>query len=327
MSERSAPPELVRVIRDGRVESVHRGHVVVTTADGALLGAAGDPEHATYARSAVKPFQTLAVTGLLAEHELSLDALALAIASASHLGTAEHQIEAARLLALAGVDEAVLRCPSHLPADLPTLLEQRTPTRLANNCSGKHAGFVLAQAIAGEDPADYLDVDSIVQQRVRKELTAVTDRRPLGPGVDGCGAPAWVVPLAGLALGFARLARGEGRLGAIAQAMRAHPDLVGGTGCDDTALMRADRRVVAKRGAEGVLAAGFRAPHGERLGMAVKIADGAGRAAGPVVAEILGALGARVPVEVRHKEVLGGGAPRGFLDVDASLVAGLGLAA
>lgn len=327
MSDRTVPPELVRVVRDGRVESVHRGHVVVTTADGTLLGKAGNPEDPTYVRSAVKPFQALAVTGLLADHGASLDAPALAITCASHTGNADQQIEAARILAVAGMDEAALRCPSVLPVDLATLLDQRAPTRLAHNCSGKHAGFVLAQETVGEDPARYLEVDSAVQRRVHGELAAVTGRLPQGPGVDGCGAPAWALPVVGLALGFARLAAGEDGLGPIAQAMRAHPDLVGGAGCDDTALMHADRRVVAKRGAEGILAAGFHAPGGERIGVAVKIMDGAARAAGPVVAIVLAALGARVPNEVRHRPVLGGGIPRGFLEVDRALVTRLGFAA
>jgi L-asparaginase II len=327
MNLRAVPPELVRVVRDGRVESVHRGHVALVTADGSLLGAVGDAEHPTYARSAVKPFQASAVKALLAEHGMSLDAPALAIACASHTGSADQQIEAARILALAGVDEAALRCPPALPADLPTLLEQRGPTRLANNCSGKHAAFLLAQVAAGEDPGRYLEAAGVVQRRVREELTTLSGRRPDGPGVDGCGAPAWVLPLAGLALGFARLAAGEGGLGGIAQAMRAHPDLVGGPGCDDSALMRADRRVIAKRGAEGVLAAGFRAAGGTRFGVAVKVADGAARAAGPVLAEALADLGARVPEEVRDRVVLGGGVAHGSLEVDAAVANRLGLAA
>ncbi len=312
-------PVLVRLVRDGIVESIHRGALVVATADGEVVGAAGDPAHATYVRSAAKPFQALAVVRLLAGAGRSLDPRGLAIACASHTGTDEHQIEAAHLLALADLDESALRCPAALPSDLATLLAQRTPTSLAHNCSGKHAAFLLAQVSSGADPASYLDAAAPLQGRVREALVTTMDADALGAGVDGCGAPAVVLPLAGLATGFARLAAGRDGLALIRDAMRALPRLVGGEGCPDTALMQADGRVVAKRGAEAVLAAGWEAP--QPLGVAVKIEDGSTRAAEPVVASVLAALGASVPDALRAPPVLGGGLPHGALEVDEMVVA------
>jgi hypothetical protein len=55
------------------------------------------------------------------------------------------------------------------------------------------------------------------------------------------------------------------------------------------------------------------------VGVAVKIADGAGRAAGPVAAAVLRRLGAAVPAAVLHRPVLGGGRPHGELEVDLPL--------
>jgi L-asparaginase II len=318
----TALPVLARVVRDGVVESVHRGALVLADTSG-ILTAAGDPALPTYVRSAAKPFQALATLTLLDGAGVALDGPGLAIACASHTGTADHQVEAAHLLARAGLDESALRCPPALPSDLATLLDQRTPTSLAHNCSGKHAAYLLAQTVVGGDPADYLALRSGLQRLVREALAAATGDRPEGPGVDGCGAPAWVLPLRALAVGFARLAAGALGLGRVRDAMRAQPELVGGEGCDDTAVMRADARVVAKRGAEAVLAAGL-VLDGQPLGMAVKIADGAHRAAGPVVADALAAAGVHVPAAVRSPPVLGGGAPHGAIEVDpvvASLLA------
>lgn len=321
----AAPPVLVRVVRDGVVESAHRGHVVVADADGAVLAAAGDADRPTYVRSAAKPFQAVATRTLLAEAGADLTVEGLAIACASHVGSAEHQIEAAHLLAVAGLDEAALRCPAALPTDTATLVDQRgVPTPLGHNCSGKHAAFLYAHTTTGGDPARYLDVDVRLQRDVRDALGDLLHAVPDGPGVDGCGAPAWVLPLRGLARGFAALAAGAGDLRPIAAALRARPDLVGGDGCPDTALMTADARVVAKRGAEGVLAAGFvPTSGGAPVGMAVTVEDGAARATGPVVAALLAALGAIVPDELRAPPVLGGGLPHGALEVDPALTAGL----
>jgi len=318
---------LVRVTRDGVVESVHRGSVVLADGDGRLLGAVGDPELPTYVRSAAKPFQAVATVALLAEAGEALDERGLAIATSSHLGSDIHQLEAARLLALADLDEGALLCPPALPNDLDALLAQRTPSALAHNCSGKHAGFLYAHTASGEEPARYLDVDSILQRRVRRALEETLGASAQGPGVDGCGAPAWVLPLRALAVGFARLAEGTHGLGPIAGAMRAHPVLVGGLGCEDTALMTSDRRVVAKRGAEAVLGAGLAQALDRRaVGIAVKVSDGASRATGPVVAAVLAGLGARVPPSVRSPAVLGGGAAHGALEVDESVLQRLGAA-
>jgi L-asparaginase II len=292
----------------------------VADVDGTVLVALGDAAHPTYVRSAAKPFQAVATLSLLAEAAGELDRDGLAIASASHVGTDEQQVEAARLLALAGLDERALATPPALPTHVPTLRTQDEPTPLAHNCSGKHAAFLYAVAATGGDMRGYLDVDSPLQQRARDALAAVCDAVPAGPGTDGCGAPAWLLALSGLATGFARLAAGtDPLLARVRSAMTARPDLVGGPACADTALMLADHRVVAKRGAEAVFAAGFSAPRGA-LGVAVKIDDGANRAAPVAVAAVLAALGAIVPPAVARPVVLGGGVPHGAVEVAEALV-------
>jgi L-asparaginase II len=310
---------LVRVVRNGVVESVHRGHVVLCDASGTVHGAMGDAGRWTYVRSAVKPFQALATLDLLAEGGAALDDVGLAIACASHDGSDDQQIEAARLLSEAGLDESALRCPPALPRDAETAWMQRWPYSLAHNCSGKHAAFLYASVAVGADPADYLSPDSPIQRQVRRRLADACVADPQGPGVDGCGAPAWLLPLAGLATGFARLAAARtGQLGQVRQAMTEHPELVGGPSSVDTQLMRADPRVVAKRGAEAVFAAGLDGPGGP-LGIAVKVTDGGARADGPVAAAVLMGLGAAVPEEVLRPPVLGGGVPQGALEVAAEV--------
>lgn len=365
-----APPVLVAATRDGVVEARHRGHVAIVTADG-QVGGVGDPEVGCYPRSAVKPFQAAVSAAAIAGSDPlpdappggeGLDGPALAIACASHEGSDLHQVEAAHVLALAGLDESALACPVALPADLETLRRQGAPTRLAHNCSGKHAAMAWAQTALAGAPDGYADPASPLQRRVAEALARWCGAEPAGVGVDGCGAPAFVLPLSGVARGFARLAaaqaggtaspRSEGdaagggaaeeagrgrddaaappsppgtawveadrRLADAARAMRRYPWLVGGSAADDTALMAVDHRVVAKRGAEGVLAAGFARPSGP-VGVAVKVEDGATRAKGPVVAEVLHALGAEVPEAVRAPAVLGGGEPRGRLQATDEL--------
>lgn len=312
---------LLRVIRDGVVESVHRGWAVVAGPDGETHASVGDPGHLVFARSSLKPFQAVAVLEQLEDAGVWLDLDGLAIATASHDGSDDHQIEAARLLAMADLDEAALATPPALPSAPLAPRACAEPTSLAHNCSGKHAAFLWAQVAAGRPPSGYLDPDGELQLRVRAAVERITGCAMQGMGIDGCGAPAWRLPLAGLATGFARLAQGtDARLRRVRAAMTGRPDLVGGFSLPDTALMLADPRVVAKRGAEAVFGAGF-VTDDAAYGIAIKVEDGGNRAAGPVTAAVLEGMGASVPAEIRTPVVLGGGQPRGIAEVDAAVAA------
>lgn len=322
-----SPPVLVRVERDGVTESVHYGNLVVATADGSVVAAHGDPDIRIYPRSALKPLQALATLEACERAGVALDTPGLATVTGSHTGSATHQVEVARLLALADLDESALQCPRALPGDLDTLLEQREPTALAHNCSGKHAGFLLAHTAAGGDPRSYLDPAAPLQRAIRDLIARAGGAEVTGPGVDGCGAPAWLLPLHALATAFARLAgarEGGSVLGGhgarVRDAMATRPELVGGRGVVETQIMTADGRVVAKRGAEAVLAAGFAGPSGP-IGVALKVTDGGARAAGPAMAAALAALGAVVPDELRAPPVLGGGQPHGAVVADPGIEA------
>jgi L-asparaginase II len=313
---------VVAVVRGGVVEATHLAHVVVAPLAGPSAALAGDPHAQVLPRSSLKPLQAVATTALLAEAGHRLDVRQLAIAAASHTGADEHQVEAAGVLAEAGLDESALRCPPAWPADDRARSDLDAPTSLSHNCSGKHAAMLWAHTASGGDPAAYLDEGSHLQRRIRAVLADQLGGVS-GPVVDGCGAPAWRCDLTALARAFADLAAPAPRepaLAEVAAAMRAHPALVGGHGVDDTLLMAADPRVVAKRGAEGLMAVGFDDPARGPLGICVKVLDGGDRAAGPVAAAVLEALGAVVDQAVRRPALLGGGRPQGALEVDARLV-------
>lgn len=305
--------------RNGVIESQHAAHAVVTSPGGTPVAVVGDPATPVYGRSAFKPLQAAAVQACLAEHDRALDARQLAIASASHTGSYTHQLWAADILAAAGLDERALGCPPAWPGDAAARSRLARPTSLSHNCSGKHAAMLWAHTAGGGPAAGYLDPSAGPQQRIAEVLSDTTGEAVSGPGVDGCGAPAWRCSLGGLARGFARLvagaelAAGVG-LAAIRDAMIDFPHLVGGEGIPDTMLMSADGRVVAKRGAEGVMAAGFGHPTHGPVGVAVKIVDGGNRAASPLTAAVLRGLGATVEEASLRPAVLGGGRAVGTIE-------------
>jgi L-asparaginase II len=108
-------------------------------------------------------------------------------------------------------------------------------------------------------------------------------------GVDGCGLPTFALALDAVAEGCARFAAAATQDGsapaAIFQAMTRHPEFVAGTNRLDTDLMRAtEGRLFAKVGAEGFYAAGIPSL---QLGIALKVEDGAKRAAEPALLAVL----------------------------------------
>jgi L-asparaginase II len=244
------------------VEAVHRVHAVAVQ-DGAVIAEAGDPGLVCFMRSSSKPLQALP----LVRARNDLDDRDLAIASASHLAD-DDQLEAVRaLLAKAPAREDDLECG----------LEGEPPSRLNHNCSGKHAGMLALCRARGWASAGYRLEGHPVQAEmlaVHAEAAEVaTD--DVEHAVDGCGVLTFALPLERMAHAFARFPRLDG--GArIAAGMRAYPDLIRGPLAADTRLMKLLPGWIAKGGAEGLLCAS-----NGTVGVALKVADGNGRAIGP----------------------------------------------
>ena len=198
-------PVLLEVTRGGRVESRHRGSLVLLEPDGSVAVALGDPDASEFARSSLKPFQAAAML----RSGWAPPAASLALAAASHDGEAQHVEGARRTLRQAGLDESALGCPPALPADPEALLAWVAgggrEARICHNCSGKHAGMVATCAAAGWDVGSYLDPEHPLQQAIVAEIESRCGARITATTVDGCGAPAHAVPLAALARGFAAL--------------------------------------------------------------------------------------------------------------------------
>lgn len=292
---------IVEVVRGVRVESVHSVAVAVVDAEGASVFAAGDTARPVFPRSAIKPLQALPLIETGAADALSVTPAELALACASHNGEPKHAGAVRAWLGRMGLGVDRLACGGHPPYDGPSneaLLRAGAPfDRACDNCSGKHAGMLATASHAGEPVAGYADPGHPAQRRIAAALADMAGRGALdAPAIDGCDAPNWPLPLAALASAFARFGAPDGLPAAraaacrrVASAMAARPDLVAGRGRLCTALMTAAPHLVAKVGAEGVYAAAWPA---RGLGVALKVADGATRAAETALLALLARLGA-----------------------------------
>ncbi len=283
-------PVLVEVMRGGIVESRHRGSVAVVDDAGRTVLALGDVERPVYPRSAVKALQALPLVESGAAERFGLGDQEIALACASHAGAPEHVATAASMLAKAGQGPQVLECGAHWPngpAEMRALAASgASPTALHNNCSGKHSGFVCVACALGVDPHGYVAVDHPVQREVRAVFEQMTGLAidPQARGTDGCSIPTYAIAPLALARALARFGTGKGlepgRARAaerIRGAVAAYPRMVSGEGRFDTVVMsRLGRRLFCKVGAEGMYCAAL---PGQGLGVAIKIDDGAARAA------------------------------------------------
>ncbi|WEO99111.1 asparaginase [Streptomyces sp. FXJ1.172] len=304
---------VAHLVRGGVVEGIHYGSVVVLGADGRVEFQLGDIEAAFYPRSAVKPLQAVAMlrAGLPLEGEL------LSLAAASHSGEERHLAGTRRILELAGLGEDDLRNVPDMPFDPVVrdawVREGRMPSRLAQNCSGKHAAMLWTAQLNGWSLTDYLDPKHPLQQAIQEIVEDLTGQRVARVTVDGCGAPLFSISLHGLARAAARItSAAPGTPEAkVADAMRAHAEMASGSGRDVAALMRAVPGLLAKDGFEGVQVAAL--PDGRAI--AVKIADGANRARIPVAAAALARAGVDpgLLAEFAGEPLLGGGEPVGFV--------------
>ncbi|MBH8561994.1 asparaginase [Nostoc sp. CENA67] len=272
----------VRLLREGIIESRHIAQAVVCDERGRVLTVAGNSETATFVRSALKPFQALAVTttGTLERYDLS--DRDLAIITSSHKGTIEQVRQAFNILWRADLDPTTLQCP--IPVG------KRSP--LEYNCSGKHAGMLAVCQQRHWPLNNYLDRKHPIQQLILGKVAELL-RMPAEEFIsahDDCGAPTYLMQLGQMASLYALLASSSNvDMERIVRAMTHHPAMVAGDGEFDTELMRlTPGELVSKSGAEGVQCIGRL---GEGMGLAIKVMDGAKRAKHAVAIHLLQQMG------------------------------------
>ena len=315
---------LTRVYRGGHLESFHTGSIAVVNSLGRLLAFAGDPDFETCLRSAAKPFQAIPLLEYGGVDEYELTGEEIALTCGSHGGEPIHVSTAAALLRKGEFDESDLLCGAHAPYDEKAAADLRAageePSALHNNCSGKHAGMLLASQVMDAPTTSYIDAGHPIQILSRSTLAdfagiAATD---IATSVDGCSIPALHLTVYRAALAYARLmasshgATSPGALerystsaGYVVDSMTTYSEYVAGAWSISTALMQAfDGKLLAKEGAEGFYAMALspelaatltdrlRLSDDGAIGIALKIHDGSvGRGRNPVILKTLESIG------------------------------------
>jgi L-asparaginase II len=290
---------LAEYVRDGVVESEHRGFLVALNADGTIFKSLGDIETKIYPRSTVKCAQASAMV----RHGLTLEPRLLALAQSSHSGAAMHMDGAREILTSVGLDESALQCALDRPLGEA---ERRTwgdaaPTRIAMNCSGKHAAMI-ATCVINKWPVDsYLDAAHPLQVVIKGELETLAGEKIAVTSTDGCGAPLFLLSVIGLARAIRAITISADPVHkSVMDAARAFPEMVGGVGRHNTEMMQEVSGLFMKDGAEAVNVSSL----SDGRTFVFKVSDGSLRAFRTIVHACLKDFGIDAPFT--PEKVMGG---------------------
>jgi L-asparaginase II len=291
---------LLEVVRNEMVESVHSGYLLILGADGEEILKIGDIDQLIYPRSAVKSLQASAML----RAGLKVSGPQLALACASHAGSAAHLEMALSTLASVGLDESALRNTPDKPLGN---LERaawgdKAASSLAANCSGKHSAMVATCATNGWDLKSYKSPDHPLQIAIRNEFELLSGETITKVGVDGCGAALFAISLRALAQAIRNLTLSQEPIHQqVINACRTYPIMVSGIGRLPTILMEKVPGLFVKDGAEGVMV--MTLPQGQTV--VWKMSDGSQRGASSLVVASLSHLG--INVDLEREKVMGDG--------------------
>jgi L-asparaginase II len=290
---------LAEYVRDGVVESEHRGFLAMLNTDGTILKSLGDIETKIYPRSTVKCAQASAMV----RHGLKLEPRLLALAQSSHSGAAMHMDGAREILASVGLDESALQCALDRPLGDA---ERRAwgdaaPTRIAMNCSGKHAAMIATCVINNWPVASYLEQAHPLQVAIKAELEELASEKITVTSTDGCGAPLFLISVIGLARAIQKITISADPVHkSVMDAARTFPEMVGGKGRHNTEMMQEVPGLLMKDGAEAVNVSSL----SDGRTFVFKVSDGSLRAFRTIVHACLKDYG--IDTKLEPEKVMGG---------------------
>lgn len=290
---------LAEYVRDGVVESEHRGFLAALNADGSIAKTLGDINTKIFPRSTVKCAQASAMV----RNGLELEPRLLALAQSSHSGADMHMDGAREILASVGLDESALQCATDRPLGEAERRAwgDKPPTQIAMNCSGKHAAM-LATCVKNSWPIEsYLEQSHPLQIAIKNELENLAGEKITLTSTDGCGAPLFLISVIGLARAIREITISTDPIHqSVMQAARNFPEMVGGIGRHNTEMMQQVPGLFMKDGAEAVNVCSL----ADGRSFVFKVSDGSLRAFRTIVHACLNEFGIDTPLT--PEKVMGG---------------------
>ena len=289
---------MVEVTRSDFTESIHYGTAVLINSDGKILKEWGNSNILIYPRSALKPIQSLNLYKDGVAEALNLSDKLIALTTASHHAETIHQEMVDNWLKRMNLNENHLSCGPAWPWNEKDQFEAyskyKTKRKIFHNCSGKHCGHLAVCQYKNLPIKNYQNKEHPIQKDLIQLIEDLSKYKIKNVGVDGCTLPNPLMPLKKFAFAVAQLADYTKLNDHSAIAKRIFnscvkfPEITGGSQSINSILTKlSNEKVFFKNGAEGVFIAII--PE-QKSALAVKIVDGASRAAEVAIAGLISEL-------------------------------------
>ncbi len=289
---------MVEVTRSKEVESVHYGNAVLINSSGEVLKEWGNSDLLIYPRSALKPIQSLNLYKDGVAEGLKLSNEYIALTTASHHAEDLHQKMITEWLEKININEDKLCCGADWPWNMDDKfkanLKYKKKRRIFHNCSGKHCGHLAVSKYKDLPIENYNQNNHPIQKELINLIENLSNFKIKNIGIDGCTLPNPLIPLKKFALAAAKIVDYKSLNEASDIAKRIFdscvkfPEITGGSKSVNCALTKLSKgKAFFKNGAEGVFVAII--PE-QKSALAVKITDGAARAAEVAIAGLISEL-------------------------------------
>ena len=289
---------MVEVTRSNFTESVHHGVAVLINSSGEVLREWGNSDILIYPRSALKPIQSLNLYKDGVAEALNLSDDFIALTTASHHAENIHQKMINNWLKKINLKEKHLSCgpswPWNIKDQFKAHSKYKVKRKIFHNCSGKHCGHLAVSKYKNLPIKNYQHKDHPIQKDLIKLIEDLSKYKIKSIGVDGCTLPNPLIPLKKFAFAVAQLAdyKKLNEYSTIAKRIFdscvKFPEITGGSKSINSILTKLSKgKIFVKNGAEGVFVAII--PE-QKSALAVKIIDGASRAAEVAIAGLLSEL-------------------------------------
>jgi len=290
--------KMVEVTRSGFTESIHHGVAVLINSSGEILQEWGNSNALIYPRSALKPIQSLNLYKDGVAKALGLSDNLIALTTASHHAENIHQKMINNWLKKINLKEKHLSCgpswPWNIKDQFKAHSKYKVKRKIFHNCSGKHCGHLAVSKYKNLPIKNYQNKDHPIQKDLIKLIEDLSKYKIKSIGVDGCTLPNPLIPLKKFAFAVAQLAdyKKLNEYSTIAKRIFdscvKFPEITGGSKSINSILTKLSKgKIFVKNGAEGVFVAII--PE-QKSALAVKIIDGASRAAEVAIAGLLSEL-------------------------------------
>lgn len=253
------PALLIETQRNNITEKQHFGFIIAVDKEENIIFKIGDDENKNFwFRSAAKPLQASIILESGAYEKFNFTLRELAVCCASHAGTEEHTEAVRSILNKICLNEENLQCGAHEPLDKETrnylIRQNKSPTQIYNNCSGKHAGMLAVCVANNWNIKDYLDFEHPLQKKITENISKFCniDKNSINTGTDGCSAPIHALPHYKMGVGFLNLFSDK-NYELLKQAFIQNPYLIGGNERLDTDIIKlSSGKLISKVAAEGL---------------------------------------------------------------------------